>query len=173
MPTPARPSAPTEAAASTDRRLSDERVRGFHGAYVSNARFWSSTCRALLRDDRTPGELHLSLVALWKCLSYTDLLVVGRAPEGIPADAEALADIPLSVSNLQRHLARANGFRDEVLHLQKFMEAARGYSVHLQHTEPRVSFKSTMNPPSAGRARGRFVTDEITKPEIEAFLDQL
>src|ERR1700730_6055384 len=91
-----------------------DRARGFHGAWVSNARLWSVTTKRRINSTDS-GEARLAVVALYLCLNNAWLLVDGK--RGIPRDDEARAGCPSELDELKCQRDRLQGLRDELLHL--------------------------------------------------------
>ena len=146
------------------KRDPDPRARGFLRAWVSGAMLWSSTTKRLLKANE-PGEAMLAMVSLYLCLNEACLLVEGR--RRVPYDDVARSDCPIDPSELERLRDRAEGFRDEVLHLSD--KTQEGRAVHTAWTAdpPFFVFKSCVGD------RGKLELDSISRPEVEELLRKL
>jgi hypothetical protein len=143
----------------------DPRSRGFLRAWVSGAMVWSAATRSLLAADGL-GERYLAFVAFYLCLKESSLLVDGEGSGTVPGDPIARADCPIDPRALRKLRDRLRGFRDEILHLSDKSEEGRSLTTSWTTDRPFLVFRS-----SVGRSALAF--DEISRPEVEGFLEQL
>lgn len=150
----------------SEDRVVDHRARGFLRAWRSGALLWSGTAKRLL--DGGFGEAQLAMVALHLCVKQAHMLVSGKPPR-IPGDEEALADAaPFDADGLKKLRDRAEGFRDEILHLSDKMQEGREVNVSWTRDPPYFAVRSSIE-----RQRGKLEWDTITKAEILDLLAKL